>query len=446
MDRVDVEAKLLRWARERAGLRLDALAGRFPRIEAWERGEAQPTFKQLERFARGDVHTRRVLFLREPPVERIPIADFRTCTGSDRRRPSANLLDTIYLCQQRQNWYRDFVRTAGEGPILSIGFVGSTSTEDDIPAIAARMRRLVRFDVEERRQCRTWVEALREFVGRVETLGVLVMASGVVGSNSRRKLDAREFRGFALADSIAPMIFINRADTKAAQMFTLAHELGHVWLGSSGVSDAESAEATGQATEHWCNRVAAEMLVPLDVLKKELSGRTDLGDELRRLARRFKVSTLVILRRISDAGGMTRAAYRSAYAKELDRLMALRAGNGGDFYVTPGARVNRRFARAIVGSTVEADVIQRVLPTSRSSEDGDLQKAGEQSRTVGLNGPSSGCGRGCHARGSIGVHATHQDPGCVHRARHQVRDSLPDAANGARPFRSRRRGVNVRPG
>ena len=171
-----------------------------------------------------------------------------------------------------------------------------------MPELAAGMRRSVGFDVEERRRCRTWVEAMREFVGRVETLGVLVMASeasGVVGSNSRRKLDAGEFRGFALADSFAPMIFINSADTKAAQMFTLAHELAHVWLGSSGVSDAQSREPMGPATEHWCNRVAAEMLVPLDVLKKELPERTDLGDELRRLARRFKVSTLVILRRIT---------------------------------------------------------------------------------------------------------------------------------------------------
>ena len=326
------------------------LEGRFPRLQAWERGEARPTLKQLERFARATYTPVGYLFLSEPPLEQIPIADLRAGTGADRGQPSANLLDTIYLCQQRQNWYREFARTAGEGPLA---FVGSATTKDDVPEIAARIRRLVGFDVEERRRCRTWVEALREFVGRLETLGVLVMASSVVGSNSRRKLDAREFRGFALADSFAPMIFINSADTKAAQMFTLAHELAHVWLGSSGVSDAENAEATGQTTEHWCNRVAAEMLVPLEVLKRELSGGTDLGDELRRLARRFKVSTLVILRRISDVGGMTRAAYRSAYARELDRLMALRKGNGGDFYLTLGARVSRRFARAIVGSTLE---------------------------------------------------------------------------------------------
>ena len=179
------------------------------------------------------------------------------------------------------------------------------------------------------------------------------MASSVVGSNSGRKLDVREFRGFALADSLAPIIFVNSADTKAAQMFTLAHELAHVWLGSSGVSDAESVEATGPATEHWCNCVAAEMLVPLDVLRREMSRGADLDDDLRRLARRFKVSTLVVLRRISDAAGLKRAAYRSAYARELDRLTASRKGSGGDFYVTLGARVSNRFARAIVGSTLE---------------------------------------------------------------------------------------------
>jgi transcriptional regulator with XRE-family HTH domain len=138
MDRIDVEPKLLRWARDRAGLGVDALAGRFPRIEAWERGEARPTLKQLERFARATSTPVGYLFLRDPPVERIPIADFRAGIGSDRGRPSANLLDAIYLCQQRQNWYRDFVRTAGERPI---GFVGSASTEDDVPELAAGHRR-----------------------------------------------------------------------------------------------------------------------------------------------------------------------------------------------------------------------------------------------------------------------------------------------------------------
>ena len=179
------------------------------------------------------------------------------------------------------------------------------------------------------------------------------MASGVVGSNNRRRLEPREFRGFALADPLAPLIFINGADAKAAQMFTLAHELAHLWLGQSAVSDTEARAAPDQEVERWCNRVAAELLVPLAVLRNELDGRADLQDELQRLARHFKVSTLVILRRIHDAGRLTRDELWEAYDAELARLHKMPKGSGGDFYLTLGARVSKRFARAMVVSTLE---------------------------------------------------------------------------------------------
>ncbi len=350
MDRVDVQPELLRWARQRAGLGLDALAGRFAKLPAWERGEIRPTLKQLERFAKATFTPVGYFFLREAPVERVPIPDFRTVADARLVHPSANLLDTIYLCQQRQDWYREFMRSTGGEPV---DFVGTARPGDDISQVAARMRRFLRFDVAERRRIPTWTDALRQFIRQADQLGVLVMVSGVVGGNSRRSLDPQEFRGFALADPIAPLIFINGKDTKAAQMFTLAHELAHLWSGSSGLSDAEALEISGQESERWCNRVAAEMLVPIHLLQAEYSARTPLSDELRRLARHFKVSTLVILRRIHDAGLLTRQAFRSAYAAEIDRLGALPGGKGGDSYLTLGARVSQRFARAIVTSTLE---------------------------------------------------------------------------------------------
>ena len=179
------------------------------------------------------------------------------------------------------------------------------------------------------------------------------MVSGVVGSNNRRHLDPDEFRGFALADPLAPLVFINGADTKAAQMFTLAHELAHVWLGQSGVSDAQAVTVPDQEIERWCNRVAAELLVPLDLVRNEYDERAGLRSELDRLARRFKVSTLVILRRIHDAGALTDDELWSAYDEELNRLRRLPQGRGGDFYLTLGARVSKRFARALVVSTLE---------------------------------------------------------------------------------------------
>lgn len=350
MNRVPVQPDLLRWARDRAGSSVASLLRRFPKLEEWERGDVQPTLKQLEAFAKATRTPIGYLFLAEPPVEGVPIPDFRTVANVHLGHPSPDLLDTLYLCQQRQDWYRDDARSMHE-PTLD--FVGSSRLGDDVVETASRMRHALGLDLEERRQLRTWTEALRRFIEQADTLGVLVMVSGVVGSNNRRPLDPQEFRGFALVDPVAPLVFVNGADTKAAQMFTLAHELAHVWVGQSAVSDAEARMQPDQETERWCNRVAAELLVPLAALRDALDDPTDLETELQRLARRFKVSTLVILRRLHDAGRLNREEMWAAYEEELARLRARPKSSGGNFYLTLGARVSKRFARALVVSTLE---------------------------------------------------------------------------------------------
>lgn len=350
MRRVEVRAEMLRWARERAGLDLDELTHHIPQLAAWESGDKRPTLKQLEGFAKATHTAIGYLFLQEPPIERVPIPDFRTVANERISRPSPDLLDTLYICQQRQEWYRDFALSMKEAPLP---FVGSVRVANDVVRTAALIRHALGFDIDERRQLPTWTDALRRFIEQADTVGVLVMVSGVVGSNNKRKLDPREFRGFALADDRAPLVFINGADTKAAQMFTLAHELAHVWLGQSALSDAQAASVPEHQVERWCNQVAAELLVPLDVFRAEYDRRAELRSELDRHARRFKVSTLVVLRRIHDAGGLDREAFWQAYEKELTRLRALPNGSGGNFYLTLGARASKRFARALVVSTLE---------------------------------------------------------------------------------------------
>ena len=347
---------LLRWARERAGVGADELTRRFPRLADWERETARPTLKQLERFAKATHTPVGYLFLPEPPVESVPIPDFRTAGNQRIEHPSPDLLDTVYLCQQRQEWYRDFVRSQREDPT---GFVGSANLNSNVEATATIMRTALGFDLDERRQMPTWTEALRRFIEQADALGVLVMVNGVVGNNNHRKLDPEEFRGFALADGLAPLVFINGADTKAAQMFTVAHELAHIWLGQSALSDVGPVTAPTHDVERWCNRVAAELLVPLAVLRAEYQGGEDLRGALDRLARRFKVSTLVTLRRIHDAGGITRDQLWQAYQRELERLGSIPKTSGGDFYLTQGARVGKRFARALVASTLEGQTLHR---------------------------------------------------------------------------------------
>jgi Zn-dependent peptidase ImmA (M78 family) len=356
MLRVDVNPELLRWAYERAGLKPAALTRAFPKLRAWERREERPTLKQLERFAYVTHAPIGYLLLEAPPVERIPIPDLRTVRDRGVVRPSPDLLDTLFLCQQRQEWFRDAARTAGESPLE---FVGSLHVGDDIVEAAAKMRAALAFEIEERRTMPTWTDALRRFVQQADDVGVLVMVNGVVGNNTRRKLDPSEFRGFALSDPLAPLVFINGADSKAAQMFTLAHELAHVWAGQSALSDQGPLATTTNDVETWCNRVAAELLVPATGVRSEYRRGGDLANETRRLARMFKVSSLVVLRRLHDVQALTRRELSTAYDAELERIAAVVREPGGDFYLTQAARVGKRFARTLIASTLEGQTLHR---------------------------------------------------------------------------------------
>jgi len=352
--RVPVKPELLEWACERAGYTVDSFIERHPtvKLQEWIADETRPTLKQLEAFAKTTRAPVGYFFLPEPPEEFVPIPDFRTIADRGVARPSPDLLDTIYICQQRQEWFRNFARTVQEPPAE---FVGSVDRRRNPEAVAGLIREALGFSIDERRQMPTWTDALRRFIEQAENAGILVMVSGVVGSNNNRKLDPEEFRGFALSDSLAPLIFINGSDSKSAQMFTLAHEIAHLWLGETALSDATMRVEPNNNVEKWCNKVAAELLVPLAAISEQYRETDDLTSELNRLARIYKVSTLVLLRRIYDAGKMSRNAFWTAYDDEVDRLrnMAVSKAGGGNFYHTTAARVGKRFARAIIGSTLE---------------------------------------------------------------------------------------------
>ena len=349
MIRAPVKPELLRWARERAGVEVEELARRFPKYPEWESGAVLPTLKQVEKLANVTCASVGYFFLAEPPAEALPIPDLRTVGSLPLRQPSPNLLSTIYLCQQRQEWYREFARGEGEPPLP---FIGSETTESDIEQVATRIRDSLNLDLVTQAALPTWTEALRRFIETADVLGVLVMVNGIVGNNTHRKLDPDEFRGFVLVDDLAPLIFINGADTKAAQMFTLAHELAHLWLGQSALFDSTPTMIPSHQVEAWCNRVAAEVLVPLSTLRQEYRADEELSTAVVRLARRFKVSSLVLLRRIHDLGALGDAAFRAAYRAEHERLLALPRTRGGSFFPTLRARVGRRFGHALVTNTL----------------------------------------------------------------------------------------------
>lgn len=357
--RVAVAPGLLRWAVERAGWDDETIDRRAPKLEEWAAG-GKPTLKQLEKFAR-DTHTPLgLLFLAEPPEEEVPIPDLRMFGNARVARPSADMLDTIYLCQNRQQWYRSYAVDHG---LLPLDFVGSSTTDDPPSLVADRIRNMLNFDVADRAMFSNWEDALRRLIDQIEAIGVLVMVSGIVGSNTHRALDPQEFRGFALTDPIAPLIFVNGADTKAAQIFTIIHELAHIWLGESALSDAAMKARRGHETELWCNRVAAEVLVPQTLLRSDYQGDPTTR-ELERLANRYRVSTLVVLKQLFTARLIPWDDFEERYDQELDRLKKILAtrrsqATGGNYYYTQPLRLSRQFARAVVSSTLEGTTSYR---------------------------------------------------------------------------------------
>jgi Zn-dependent peptidase ImmA (M78 family) len=349
--KVTVQPKLLQWARERAALAPNELAEKIKlkedRVTEWERtGELE--LRHLERVAQKTNTPVGYLFLPEPPVEVLPVADYRRIAGTLEARPSPELIDTLNTCLLRQDWYREFRISEGED---ALDFVGSATVQHPVSSVAEQIRELLQLYEHSNATFTTWEQALENLYNRVEDIGVLTMRNGVVGNNSHRKLRISEFRGFTLSDNYAPLIFVNAADSKSAQMFTVCHELVHVMLGESAVSDADP--TTDVPVERFANAVAAEVLVPTEEFVANWSRRNDPAAEAQRLARHFKVSVLVILIRARDADVLPRVVFDELYDTEYQRAAERASSSGGNFYHTQGSRLGHLFPRAVLASAYE---------------------------------------------------------------------------------------------
>jgi Zn-dependent peptidase ImmA (M78 family) len=353
--RVDIRPEMLRWAIERSRFEEDAVIDKVPQLKDWLAGEAKPTFKQLEKFAKAVRVALGYLFLPEPPEEKLPIPDFRTVEATKHERPSPDLLDTIYTMQRRQDWLReDRIECEAE----PLEFVGSAKLTHDPSAIGREMRLAVGLADGWAAKITTWELAVGELRRLIEELGVIAVINGVVGNNGHRKLHVEEFRGFALSDQYAPAIFVNGADAKSAQMFTLAHELAHLWLGQSALTDVGVQTKHSSKVETWCDKAAAEFLVPAQELRTAWKELRSTSSPFLVGARAFKVSPIVIGRRAMDLSLVSKAeffTFYEAYTKQ-ERQKKESAAGGGDFYRTQNSRVGEMFAREVVFAALDGRV------------------------------------------------------------------------------------------
>ena len=359
MPTVTVKPELIRWAADRSGLPTQDLLQRYPKFEEWKTGEQQPTHRQLEQFAKTTMTPFGFFFLEKPPEEQLPIPDFRTVGNTPIGRPSPNLIETIQTVQRRQDWMRDLLVEEGH---QQLAFVGSGKQISNFKSLAQRIRQELGLDADWAEPLGTWEDALRTLRNAIERIGILVFSNSVVGLNNHRGLDPEEFRGFVLCDLYAPVIFVNSADSKSAQMFTLAHELAHVFNGSDGLFNLVNMLPSNEATEQFCNRVAAEFLIPAYKLTERWDEAVATDRPFQTVARWFKVSPVVAARRALDLRLITKPFFFQFYEQdqeEWQRKAEQRKKSGGDFYRTQDVRLGRRFASAVVRAVREGRILYR---------------------------------------------------------------------------------------
>lgn len=355
MSRVAVKEEILRWAVDRSGRTFEDLRGRFPKIDDWATGENQPTLRQLESLAKATLTPLGYFFLERPPEERLPIPHYRTIREDTPTRPSPDLIETVQMMQRRQSWMRDFLMDQGADELT---IVRAVNTRARATAVADRMRRALGLDNNWASNYRTWTDALSVLREAIEAGGILVVVNGIVGNNTHRKLDVEEFRGFVLVDDFAPLIFVNGADGKAAQMFTLAHELAHVFFGRSAAFDLRRLQPADDAIERACNEAAAEFLVPADSLLAIWATLDQSHAPFQDVARHFKVSQIVAARRLLDLDLIDRARFFAFYQEYTDQIReSSQKSGGGDFYATQNLRLGRRFSRAVIQATREGKLL-----------------------------------------------------------------------------------------
>ena len=352
--------EMLEWAVRCSGLSDRQITKTFPKFPQWLDGTWKPTVRQLRDFA-GKVHVSvRDLFARERPDYSLQIADFSTVGDVPAEEPSPGLFDTVDAMLDRQEWMRGYFSHEGFPAISYVGsYRGEPLTAETAERFAHDIHRLLRLDAGWAKSCEGSSEALRLLKDRIEAAGISVAINGVVGDNTHRALSVTEFRGFVLADPLAPIIFVNGHDVRSAQTFTLLHEMCHLAFAQTGVSNAPDDEEPRIKMERLCNSAAAEFLVPKGYLAAAWGYRPGAPyDKVEAIARDCKVSLIVVARKARDDGIVGEDEFFRLYRQYKGSLDEgpKRTGKGGNYYFSKQYKLGAVFSDA-VRSAVNSDYL-----------------------------------------------------------------------------------------
>lgn len=346
-------------------------------LEMWRSGVKTPTFNQIEKTSKATGIPLGYFFLQSPPNENLSLVEYRTVDSVALEKPSRNLMDTMHDMELVQQWTRDYLISEGNA---ALSFVGNNKEITNISFFANSIRNILHLSNDWFKESKTSDDAFRLIRTAISNSGVIVMMSGIVGSNTHRALNIDEFRAFAMVDDFAPLIFINSNDSINGKLFSLLHEFAHICIGENSLfNDRYSNGKEIKKTESICNAVAAEILVP-QVFFKEKWNSTIINYEAKKtisiLSESFKCGVTVIARKALDNNFIDISLYDEMAQLAVKNYFDYRKrrkedSGGGDYYRTLSSRIDHRFFGMLRNSAAEGKTLYsdafRLTNTNRST-------------------------------------------------------------------------------
>lgn len=368
-----INPEILAWARETAGLSPDDAARKVgirdtrvraatDRLHALESGIEEPSRALLTKMAKQYRRPLLAFYLSNPPARGDRGQDFRTLPEA--RDPSADALVDALVRDVRAR--QQMVQSALEDDdVAPLSFVGSRTMADGVQVVANDIQRTIAFDATNFHQRRSPEDAFSALREAVERVGIFVLLIGNLGSH-HTTMEPDVFRGFALADPIAPFVVVNDQDAKAAWSFTLLHEVVHLWLGQTGISGGGFAAGL----ERFCNEVASEILLPAEVLRRFAlrpeSSLEELVDAISQFARPLNLSYSMVAYRLFGAGLISRelwersrAHFRELWRRERSRARDQARENnesGPNYYIVRRHRLGKALISFVRQQMDEGDL------------------------------------------------------------------------------------------
>lgn len=360
--RIKVSPKILHWVQENTDVVLNSEWN--DRINKWLREESNPTLNQIKGLSKKTQIPFGYFFLDDIPKENLPLLKFRTIDNIDIEKPSRNLIDTIHDMEIKQSWLSEYREKNGY-PTSSFShgynlFDRSDHKTDEL--ITRDIMHVLNLEL-------GWNTGLKNrgafnlLRDKLDQVGVIVMYSGIVGNNTHRPLSQIEFRAFALDDKFAPLIFINSNDSYNAMLFSLVHELTHIWYGTSELYNDDfqkNAKALNPKTEQDINHISESIIFPKSLFinewKKQSDGTTI--EQIKDVATYFNASPLSSGIRALRLGLIKQTdvdQLKIELSKEHQNKKKGQKG-GGDYYTTKAAQTDSAFAREIERGVSAGDI------------------------------------------------------------------------------------------